>query len=103
MGYLNLNKGYLQKFKVQIENENGYDILYVTIWTDVNSVKYRISTDERHPDLQQIKNDFIQGLTIAKTTDSSIDIEEYLERMYIFVNFPNASDNNQYTARKIQI
>lgn len=103
MGYLNLNRGYLQDFDLQIINEKGYDVLYVTIWTDVNSVKYRISTDERHPNLIQIQNDFRTGLTLAKNTEAVIDISEYLERMYIFVTFPNTSDIKQYTASKIQI
>ncbi len=79
MGYLNLNKGYLEDFEVQVVNENGYDVLYVTIWTDVNSVKYRISTDERHPNLEQIQNDFINGLTLAKDTNVTIDIKYCME------------------------
>ena len=68
MGYINLNKSFLYDFEVQIINEEGRDVLYVTIKTEDNSIKYKISTDERHDNLEQIKNDFINGLNLAKNT-----------------------------------
>ncbi|MEQ2355760.1 hypothetical protein [Pseudoalteromonas piscicida] len=99
MGNFNLNSGQIQEYKVQVVTENHpngkLDVIHLLINSEYYSVKYRICTDERHPDLKVIEQNLLQGLN-----SGDFGINEYLERSYIFVNYPSGS-TAQYTANKI--
>jgi len=63
--------------------------------------KYRIWKDERHPDIFEVARHLNEGLTEAQRTRSKIEIREYLERMYVFIELPVDYHSNQYSAQAI--
>ena len=81
----------LQDYDIKIaKNDAGADNIFLTIYTDVGVIGYMIWQAERHPNLNLIYNDLINGLDRAKNnTDIVFEIGEYLERMYIFVTYPD--------------
>jgi len=105
MGVLNLNSSSIRRFSVQVTSEiaNGYafDVIDLNVGTDAFEIRYRIVSDTRHPNISQIKQDLESGLTQARDSSACFDVNEYLERDYIFVTFPNGKQE-QYTARRIQ-
>ena len=104
MGNLNINSGQIQAYSVQVVTENNpsgtIDVIHLSITSEYDNVKYRICTDERHPDLKVIEQDLLQGLATAHQGTADFGINEYLARSYIFVSYPNGS-TAQYTADKI--
>lgn len=78
---------------------NNYQTKYCLfeIVTQKRMVRYKISTDERHPNL----NNLIQELQNYVQSNSRVKIEEYLERVYIFVRAPYNDTTLQYTATKL--
>lgn len=103
MGNLHLNSGHIQDFEVeQVAEESGHIAAVVTIYTDREIAKYRVSNDDRHPDLGRIVTDLKAGLQAAKDTDADLKINEYSERMYLFVTYPNGKIE-QYTGSRVQI
>ncbi|HNZ28075.1 MAG TPA: hypothetical protein PK385_04350 [Spirochaetota bacterium] len=100
MGYLNLNSGTIQNFSVsQVAESSDLIVVHVTIDTDLGTTKYRICEDTRAT-IKDIINDFNNGLNTAKSSDADFYINEYQERDYIFVTFPNG-ETKQYTAKRI--
>ncbi|WMN84135.1 hypothetical protein [Vibrio parahaemolyticus] len=104
MGNFNLNSGQIQAYNVQVVTENhpngAFDVIHLSITSEYHIVNYRICNDERHPDLKVIEQNLLQGLTAAHQGSGDFGINEYLERSYIFVNYPNGS-TAQYTANRI--
>ena len=99
MGYFILNKGLLQNFQIKIaKNEAGANNIFLTIYTDIGIVKYRIWNDIRHPDLNVIYNDLLNELNYVKNNPNAIfEIDEYPERMYIFITY-SSGESKQYSA-----
>ncbi len=103
MGKLHLNSGAIQDFDIQeVTEPSGHIVAHVKIDTDRDVVKYRVSTDDRHPKLTDIVNKLQNGLQTAKNSDADFQISEYCERNYIFVTYPN-SESEQYTGSRIEI
>lgn len=102
MGYLHLNSGLISDYSVEIVNEsNDYRVIHLSIYTDVSIVSYRICTDTRQPNIDNIYRNLNDALLSVKTNANiSLNINEYLERNYIFITYP---DGNiiQYTASRI--
>ena len=103
MAFLLKTSGQIRDYKIEEKLDNS---IYVTIIIDTLEativLKYRIAPDTNQPELSQIKKDFEEGLRLAKENNSNnISIEEYLERSYIFVKFPNVDSTKKYTAQRI--
>jgi hypothetical protein len=102
MGYLHC--GIIEEFtinKVKEKHETGiHEVLHLSITTDMSLIQYRICPDYRAPDIEIIRNDLKKGLTAAKNPDIHFGINEYFERNYIFIEYPNG-ESKQYTANKL--
>lgn len=93
-------------------SEKGFD--YIELELDLlnssgnpKKVTYTLHEDTRHT-LIAIENTLNNGLSLAKSQSTSIEIGEFLERAYIFVKLPVIQsdgkikkEQNQYTAHKI--
>lgn len=101
MGQFHKNSGEIQNYDIQIVSEkDGIDVIYITIETDLGISKYRIASDTHHPDIKKIADRFSVRLKIAKESNADFQINEYEERMYLFVDFPDKK-NLQFTGSKI--
>jgi len=102
MGYLLLNTGLISSFTVERINESeNYSVIHLSIHTDVSSVSYRICADTRQPNLDDIYEDLKNTLELVMNEeDSYFKINEYLERNYVFITYPDGRIA-QYTANKI--
>lgn len=95
-------------------DENNNDIDYIELKLDLlnssrnpKKVTYILHKDIRHT-LVAIEIQLKDGLNIAKSEGITIEISEYLVRMYIFIKLPFRQKNGkiekkqfQYTAHKI--
>ena len=100
MGYFHLNSGCIQGFAVnKMTNSNGVEVVDVTIDHEEGSNSFSISTDENHRNLNSIEADLVQGLTTAKETDAPFQINEYKERFYLFVIYPDGRQE-KYTGSR---
>lgn len=82
-------KRLVNNYSVQIV---GNDV-HVDIDTDRKKPhSYRIWADTRHPNIDDIARRLDQSLAQAKQLGSKIEVREFLERMYVFI------DSEQYSA-----
>ncbi|MDG2956901.1 hypothetical protein P7L95_09090 [Bisgaard Taxon 10/6] len=83
--------------------ENGVECLLIDIKTEIpKKFKYHLFTDVRQPTIEFMEKNLMAGLTEAKIYNKRIDISEYLERLYVFIDLPGIDKlYNQYTARKV--
>jgi hypothetical protein len=88
----------LNSFKVEVI---GSDVIVEIVTDRKKPHRYRIWSDERHPDISEIARHLNAGLTEAKTTFSKVGISEYLERMYVFIELPIDYHSDQYSAQAI--
>ena len=103
MGNLHLNSGHIQDFEVNlVPEESGRDVAVVIIYTEKESTKFRISTDDRHPNLKKIMVNLKSGLQMAMDTDKDFMINELPERTYLFVTYPSGNQE-QYTGSRVKI
>ena len=102
MGYLQLNTGLIADYSIELVNEAvDYRVIHLSICTDVSFVTYRICADIREPDIDRIYENLSNALEFVKTNEeANIKIHEYLERMYIFITYPDGK-TIQYTANRI--
>jgi len=102
MGYLQLNTGLIADYSIELVNESvDYRVIHLSICTDVSFVTYRICADIREPDIDRIYENLSNALEFVKTNEeANIKIHEYLERMYIFITYPDGK-TIQYTANRI--
>ena len=85
----------VKNFSVQVVGTN----VIVEVETDRQKpYKYRVWADERHKDIFVIAKHLNDGLVMAKTTRSKIEISDFAERMYVFFTLPNSTGPNQYSA-----
>ena len=88
----------VQEFKVEVI---GTDV-HVYIITDRKKPhNYRIWKDERHPDIFAVAQHLNAGLEEAKRLHANIEISEYFERMYVFIELPVPYHSNQYSAAEL--
>ena len=101
MGRLIFNPCEITNFDVRIVKEReDFEVIHLTIETEDNCLKYRVCSDEREPDLSLIQRDLYSGLSKVRDDNADIEIEEYMQRDYLFVRYPDGT-SKQYTARKI--
>jgi hypothetical protein len=101
MGYFGINVGEIGGFEVEEIVEGGdHKVLHLSITNYSGLTKYRIHSDTREPDLNLIKKNLEEGFQLAKDTDNKIIIHEYLQRAYIFVEYPNG-ETKQYSAQRL--
>lgn len=101
MGYFHHNSGYIHEFQVKrVTEAAGNNVIHVTINHERGEVSFRISTDTRHPNIDIIESRLLQGLTTAKETDAPLQINEYEERFYLFVTYPDGT-TEQYTGSRL--
>ena len=103
MGNFNLNSGEIQNYNVEIipEGDGSFKAIYVDINTDYGNHKFRITKDDRHPDTDAIANKLEKGLKEAQQEAKAFNINEYPERHYLFVSYPNG-EQAQYTGKKLE-
>jgi hypothetical protein len=77
-----------------------YDVIDLFVNSLIGSHHYRVFSDDRYPDLNQIYLNFNSGLNSSLNGFGDFSIDEYLERSYIFVSYPNG-ETAQYTASKV--
>ena len=107
MAKLKTNGNKITSFSVNIMNvesghEKGYffDIIILEIITDKGVFKYKIHSDDRFPDLLQIKTHIDTSLQQAIQNYYNVEISEYTERDYLFFDVQSIGQN-QYTGRRI--
>jgi hypothetical protein len=76
------------------------NVIDLFVNSSVGSHHYRVCSDDRHPDLNQIHLNLNSGLNSSSNGLGDFSIDEYLERSYIFVSYPNG-ETAQYTASKV--
>jgi len=93
------NPGNITDYEIEKLDDTS---IKVSIFTDSAKGEhvYRISKDERHPDLEAIQNKIDNGLQLAKNNGRNIEFHEDIQRYYIFVKFPDGSQE-QYTGNRI--
>jgi hypothetical protein len=99
-----LSYGIIRGFEItEIDEENNHKVLHLSIQTDFCTMKYRISTDIRAPDLNVIKNDIHGALLKAKNNEGvNFTMGEFAERYYLFIK--DANDiTKQYTGNRILV
>jgi hypothetical protein len=99
MGYFIRNKGDISDYSINFTEEaTNFSVIHLLIETDRGSITYRICSDSRQPDLNRIYSDLDSALTyVMNNENAEFEINEYLERNYIFVTYPDGK-TLQYTA-----
>lgn len=101
MGYLHLNSGTIDTCDVEkVTESNGNIVIHLSINTDKDEIRYRICTDTRQPNLDDIFNDLNSLVLMVRSASANLQINEYLERSYIYVTYPDERIL-QYTANRI--
>lgn len=62
------------------------------------SLKYKIHSDEREPDINKIESFIVSQFNSAIKNNTSVCLEEYLIRSYIFIG--TDENRKQFTAHK---
>jgi hypothetical protein len=102
MGKFGVNYGKIQGFEIkEIQETPDCKVLHLGVYNDAGWTKYRICDDIREPDLNLIRKNLEEGLTQAQSTDKDFMINEYIERDYIFVKYPNG-ETKQYSAQRVK-
>lgn len=90
------------------DNGRGYDNLFFLcklIYSSGNSTtrEYRIAPDERFPNLSELELLVTSGFSQAKAAGTAVVINEYKERMYLFLTMPGVNDGQliQVTGERI--
>ncbi|MFB4250914.1 hypothetical protein [Pseudomonas idahonensis] len=82
------------------DNERGCDNLFIHCKLinsagNAKSREYRISPDERFPNLHELAVLITLGFNQAKVSGTSVEITEYKERMYLFLTMPGVNNGQQ--------
>lgn len=103
MGTLNFNSDDIQEISIEriteTKNDYTFDVIHLGVISETRNLKYRISGDERFT-IDYIESKLNQFKDEILHPDSSFGINEYLERFYIYVTYPDG-ETDQYTAHKI--
>ena len=102
--YLALNRMYVRDYNLEKKYNEFDDVrtIILNIFGDIQSVSYEIQEDQNHPDIDVIYDTLKTGFDSAKNNDdATIFINEYLERLYIFILLPNSEDTLKYTAKRL--
>lgn len=86
--------------KLNVDRKVQVDYVKLDIEAEGDVWEYDIRSDDRAPDLNQIVSELTNALTQAQTDFSKVEIKEYKERFYLFVDVQDHLDK-QYTGEKI--
>ena len=104
---LSVSGGKITKFNASIQNKLNADgtahIDYVKLDIEAEDDvwEYDIRSDDRAPDLGRIVSELNNALTQAKIDFSKVEIKEYKDRFYLFVDVKGHLDR-QYTGEKVK-
>jgi hypothetical protein len=82
-----------------VESGEAYNKLSFEVDSDSIHYAYDIYQDTRHPDLLTIKNYLESSLAKAVDEKLNVEVSEYKERSYLFVEFQSIGQQ-QYTGRR---
>ena len=92
----------VKSYSVTIEKEGKSGYVHLKMTTDRQKPhEYKIRTDTRHTKLEDIETYLNDGLSEALTTGKKIDISDFTERAYVFIETPISIHSTQFTANKI--
>jgi hypothetical protein len=82
------------------DNGRGHDNLFIhckliNSADNATSREYRISPDDRFPNLHELAGLITLGFNQAKANGKSVVISEYKERVYPFLTMPDINDGQQ--------
>lgn len=78
----------------EIFNGNNIDVVHLTVETD-RVYKFRVCSDERHPDLEKTKIKLDKELKDNIGNFNNFEVSNYAERNYLFIN------GSQYTGKQL--
>lgn len=90
------------------DNGKGFDNLFVLVELlnqSGNPVtrEYRIWSDVRFPDLNQLAGLLSHGFNKAKADSLSVEISEFAERMYLFLTLPEVNNGDQIQVSAVRL
>lgn len=92
----------VKSYSVTIEKDNKNGYVHLKMTTDRQKPhEYKIKTDTRHTKLEDIETYLNDGLSEAMKTGKKIDISDYTEREYVFIETLASIHSTQFTANKI--
>ncbi|MBB4267833.1 ABC-type Na+ transport system ATPase subunit NatA [Roseospira visakhapatnamensis] len=102
MGKLHLNSSFIINYSVRIVQTEDYPYVFVEIFTEAQSLSYKIVTDENFSDINYIYQRLQNGISsAANNVNDNLEIGEYLERNYVFFTYPDGTQD-KYTAFRIE-
>ncbi|MFC4621783.1 hypothetical protein ACFO3A_06090 [Comamonas nitrativorans] len=81
-----------------VESGETYQKISLVVVAESIKYTYDIHQDTRHPDIQNIKKHLETSLAKAVEEYLNVEISEYTERFYLFVDFQGIGQE-QYTGR----
>ena len=91
-------KHFVHSFRIELlprKDQPEYSDIHLSITTEIpKKFNYEIHSDTRHPSLEELKETLTNKLSSAMEQKSQIDIHDYPERDYLFI------DDLQMTAHK---
>lgn len=103
---LKVNGSSIGGFDVQVKNvksdhaEMFIDVVDLEIHANGDAYRYDIRSDDRAPDVHQIRDYIENSLKKARQDFLKVEIAEYKERMYLFFNVQSIGQV-QYTGYRV--
>lgn len=97
--YINMSNDIINRYDINFYIKNSIGNITLEVNTDNSGVRYNISTDWSHPDLEKIYYDLRNGLSYAFDHGKDIYIDDYSDCNYICITYPNG-DFRKYPASK---
>ena len=83
-------KHFVHDFSIELlqrPDNPKYSDIHLSITTEISkNFNYEIHADKRHPSLEQLNEILFTKLNLAKEKKSKIDIHDYPERFYLFID-----------------
>lgn len=105
MGKLHYNSGEIINLEIERVEESrpnltsSFEVIHLTIVSEYLTIKYRVSGDANYT-LDYIEQKLNEAKNIVMSSDKSLGINEYLERSYIYIFYPDG-DMQKYTGQKL--
>ena len=83
-------KHFVRDFSIELlqrPDNSNYSDIHLSITTEtLKEFNYEIHRDERHPSLEKLKEAVFQKLSLAKEKKLKIEIHDYVDRSYLFID-----------------
>ena len=83
-------KHFVHDFSIELlhrPDNPKYSDIHLSITTEISKkFNYEIHADERNPSLEQLKETLFTKLSLAKEKKLKIDIRDYPDRFYLFID-----------------